>query len=153
MSVYLDAGVLISFLYAETDAADKAEASARLFEQIQSQRVLGLVTFYTLPELYSYVALHYTRELVDETFRTSLVELLSYPIILKPFVERSELEKLRRQISIRDSYDIYHVVSALHYKCSAIITFDHHFHQVRDIIPVYTPQQYFNFLAQESTTE
>lgn len=153
MSVYLDTGVLISLLYGETDSPDKAQASARLFEQIRLQRVQALVTFYTLPELYSYAELNHASEQVNEAFRIGLVELLSYPLVLKPFVERSELELLRRRISIRDAYDGYHVAAALAFRCSAIITFDHHFHQVRSLIPVFTPDEYLDALAQESKNE
>lgn len=48
---------------------------------------------------------------------------------------------------MRDSYDIYHVSAALHFGCSAIITFDHHFQQVRNLIPVFTPDEYLATLA------
>lgn len=101
-----------------------------------------MITFYALPELYNYVAENYAANQVDETFRISLIELLNVPLTLKPFVDRANLERLRRRFSITDSNDVFHVAAALHYGCSAIITFDHHFRQVADLIPVYEPDAF-----------
>lgn len=153
MSVYLDSGVLIALLYSATESVEMAEASDQFFAEIRTGRISALITFYCLPELYGYVERNYAVTQIDEIFRTSLGELLSFPIALKPFIDRTEFERLRRQISISDSYDIYHVAAALHHHCSAIITFDHHFQQVRDLIPVYTPDEYLATLAQASQDE
>ena len=142
MIVYLDTSILVSTLYEEVANPEQAEAVGRLFSQFHTRRVQGLVTFYTLPELHSYVVRHYSEQVIDETFRLSLVRLFSTPLIIKPFVDRVELEKLRRRFTISDAGDVYHVAAALFFECSGIITFDHHFRQVSNLIPVYTPDEF-----------
>ncbi|MBI5649454.1 MAG: PIN domain-containing protein [Chloroflexi bacterium] len=140
--IYLDASVLIPFLYGEQEP-EKNVSARQLFAAIRAQTVRGLVSFYALPELFGYVAAHYPDEEINEVFRSSLVTLFSAPVIVKPYVERAETERLRRKFSISDASDAVHVIAALYFGCSAIITFDHHFRSVNDIIPVYTPAEFF----------
>lgn len=147
MSVYLDASVLIAYLYQETDDPDKARQAQYLFEALDTARVQATVAFYSLSELYGYVNSQYPEEQRDDIFRLSLVNLFSTPLLVKGFVDRTELEKLRRRYALTDSTDIPHVVAALHFGCSAIITFDHHFQQVRNLIPVFTPDEYLATLG------
>jgi predicted nucleic acid-binding protein len=142
MTAYLDSGILIAYLYEETDNRAKAEQAKRLFDAIADHRLQGIVSFYVLPELYGYVTRNYLAEKVNETFRNSLVELFHAPLIVKPFVDRADAERLRRRFTIADSADIAHVVAALFYGCSELITFDHHFHQVANVIPAYTPDEF-----------
>ena len=143
MTIYLDTSVIIPYLHEPIDQTSKTEEAKRLFAAIRDGKVQAMVTFYSFPELYGYVVENYTSEQVNETFRVSLVELFSAPLIVKPFLDRADLEKLRRRFTISDSYDVFHVAAALFYSCSSIITFDHHFHQVADVIPAYTPAEFF----------
>lgn len=94
-----------------------------------------------------YVAEHFTPARRNETFRLSLVRLFGAPLTVQPFVDRIESEKLRRRFTLADSTDIPHVVAALAFGCSAIITFDNHFQQVRELIPVFTPDEYLATLT------
>ena len=150
MSIYLDASVLVSYLYEETDQPAKSAAAKRLINAIVEHRVEMLVSFYALPELYGYVAANYAEDKINETFRTSLVELFSLPLTVKPFVERTAMEQLRQQFSISDPSDVAHVVAALFYECDTIITFDHHFQQVASLIPVHTPAEFLATLQDAS---
>ena len=142
MSVYLDTSVLIPFLFEETGQPIKAESAKRLFHAIADQQTSGLITFYTLPEIYAYVVENYVESQVNETVRVGLVELFRAPLIVKPFVDRVDVEKFRRRFTISDASDVLHVAAAVHYGCSAILTFDHHFAQVANVIPVYTPNEF-----------
>jgi predicted nucleic acid-binding protein len=153
MSVYLDTSVLIPFLYEETEQREKAESVKRLFQVITNRQAQALITFYTLPELYNYVAENYSIDQVNETLRVSLAELFSAPLIVKPFVDRVDVERLRRRFAISDPSDVFHVVAAIHYDCSAIITFDHHFQQVANVIPAYTPDEFLATLGNTSDAQ
>jgi predicted nucleic acid-binding protein len=152
MSVYRDASVLIAYLYKETDDPAKAQQAERFFKFLRAENFQGVIAFYSLSELYGYTISNYSEEKSNEIFRFSLVNLFSFPLIVKPFVDRTEAERLRRRFTLTDSTDIPHVVAALAFGCSAIITFDHHFQQVRELIPVYTPDEYLATL-QESENE
>ena len=142
MTAYLDTNALIAYLYEESDNREKADQAKQLFDAIVARKLSALITFYALPELYAFVVRNYPEDKRNDTFRESLVELFSAPLIVKPFVDRTELERLRRQFTITDSGDVYHVAAALHYDCSALITFDYHFRQVASLIPVYAPEEF-----------
>jgi len=47
-----------------------------------------------------------------------------------------------QQFKVDDPDDARHVAAALSKKCDAIITFDHHFQQVANVIPVYSPDEF-----------
>ncbi len=153
MTAYLDSGILVAYLYEEIDNRAKAEQAKRLFDAIVARRLRGIVTFYVLPELYGYVLRNYLAEKADETFRNSLVELFRMPLIVKPYVDRADAERLRRRFTLSDSADIPHVVAALFYGCSELITFDHHFKQVANLIPVYTPDEFLATLKPNSDVQ
>ncbi len=150
MTVYLDSSILVTNLYEEHDIPARVAQTRRLFSAVVAGRVQAMVSFYVLPEMYGYVTRNYPPERVDEVFRNSLVELFSIPIIVKPFVDRIDAERLRRRFTISDSADVSHVVAALFYGCSAIITFDHHFREISHLIPVFTPDEYLATLENAS---
>jgi predicted nucleic acid-binding protein len=153
VTAYLDSGVLIAYLYEEVDHRAKAEQAKRLFDAIVARRFQGIVSFYVLPELYGYVTRNYLAEKADETFRNSLVELFRAPLIVKPYVDRTDAERLRRRFTISDSADIPHVVAALFYGCSELITFDHHFNQVAHLMPIFTPDEFLTTLTHNSNAK
>jgi predicted nucleic acid-binding protein len=147
MSVYLDASVLIAYLYEETAELEQARQAQPLFDAISASKVKATIAFYSLTELYGYAVTHYPETHSNEIFRLSLVDLFSIPLVIRPFVDRNQSETLRRRFTISDPTDVTHVVAALAFGCDAIITFDHHFQQVADLIPVFTPAAYLAALA------
>ncbi len=142
MNVYLDASVLIAYLYPATADPIQVRQAQNLFVALETARLQATVAFYSFSELYGYVDSNSPIEQRNDIFRSSLVKLFSAPLIVKPFVDRTELAQLRRRFTIGDSTDVPHVVAALAFGCSAIITFDHHFQQVREVIPVFTPDAF-----------
>ena len=141
-TVYLDSSVLIAFLYEEEDQPEKFQQAQRLFSAIREERLAGVVSFYALPELYGHVKENHPTGEINPVFRLSLVDLLSIPIVVMPFLERSEFNVLHQKFTISDSQDARHVASALANKCDALITFDNHFRQVSNLIPVFTPAEF-----------
>ncbi len=141
-AVYVDSSVLIAFLYEEKDQPEKFQQARRLISAIRGGLLSGVVSFYALPELYGHVRENQPANEINNVFRLSLVELFSAPIIVMPFLERAEFRNLRQQFRISDPEDVRHVAAALSSKCDAIITFDYHFRQVSNLIPVYTPEEY-----------
>lgn len=142
MNVYLDASVLIAYLYPTTADPNQVRQAQNLFDAHETARLQATVAFYSLSELYGYVYSNYPEEQCNDIFRASLAKLFNAPLTVKPFVDRTDVAQLRRRFTISDSSDVPHVVAALAFGCSAIITFDHHFNQVRDVIPVFTPDEF-----------
>lgn len=144
--VYLNTSVLIAFLYEEEDQPEKHQQTQRLVSDIRTRRVSAVISFYALPELYSHVEENQPPTEINQVFRLSLVELFSLPITIVPFLERDTFSRLRQHIIIGDADDVRHVAVALDQKCDAIITFDHDFHQVANLIPAYTPAKFLTTL-------
>lgn len=151
--VYLDTSVLIAFLYEERDQPEKYKAAQHLIEFARQNKFDAAFSFYALPELYDFVQAHQAESEVSAIFRLGLVELLLVPMNILPYLPREQFNELRKQFVIADRDDARHVATALSRHCSAIITFDHHFHQVRDLIPIFTPDEYLATLANESNDE
>ena len=145
-TVYLDSTFLVELLYGKQIASQGFEQCYRLAEAIRQNRVGAVVSFYALPELYAYVAQHQPESEVSPVFRLSLVELFQLPIGVMPYLDRTDLNHLRLRFNISDPDDARHVAAVLFKKCDAIITFDHHFDQVANVIPVYTPDEFLTTL-------
>lgn len=150
--VYLDSSVLIAYLYEKRDEPAKFEEAHRLVKAIRGGAVEAIVSFYALPELYDYVLHHQSEKEISPVLRLSLVELLDLPIIIAPFLDRAELNRQRQQFTISDQDDARHVAVALFRHCDAIVTFDRHFREVANLIPVYTPDEYLAALKSSEST-
>lgn len=118
MRAYLDASVLIAYLYGEIHAPERFVPARQLFTAIGEQRLEAVVTFY------------------------ALLELVRLPLIVVPYVERTQLNLWRRRFDIKDSSDVFHVVAALVNDCDALVAYDRHFLSVADLIPAYTPEEF-----------
>lgn len=145
--VYLDSSVLIAFLYEERDQPENSSAAKRFMEEVRQQKIQAAVSFYALPELYDFVESHQLESEVGSVFRLGLVELFLVPLNIFPFLSRELFNELRKRIIFVDADDARHVAMALSRQCSAIITFDNHFQQVRELIPVFTPDEYLATLT------
>jgi len=144
MKVYLDTNVVSVQLFgafSEQERERYPDVQA-LFAKIDGGEIDATVSFYVLQELYAICA-----ELADatelETFvREIFLELLQRRIGIFRLLTREERLIHRRRFTIRDSSDEPHVIAALVSGCDAIITYDTHFDDVRDLFPVRTPAEW-----------
>ncbi len=152
--VYLDASVLIPFLYGALETPDRFASVERLFWEIHQRRVEAVVAFYALQEVHRYIVRHApVGENTDELFRDALRVLLDFPLIVVPYVERTEVNRWRHRVPIKDSTDVFHVAAAMGRDCGAIITYDRHFQDVTNVLPAYTPEEVLVALAETEHTE
>ena len=138
--VYLDTSVLVAYFFEEDERPERFQAARRLMSALERD-LRGVVSFYALPELYAFVQENQPHH-ANALFRASMVQLFGLPIQVFPFLNRDQLNTLRQSFKISDPNDLRHVAVALATFCRAIITFDHHFQQVRDLIPVFTPDEF-----------
>lgn len=144
--VYLDSSVLVAYFFEEDDQPWKFQAAQGLMNALVRGSVRAVVSFYALPELYAFVQENRADQ-VNALFRASMVQLFELPIQVFPFLEREQFNALRKSFSISDPNDVRHVAVALATFCDAIITFDRHFQQARDLIPVFSPDEYLAILT------
>lgn len=142
MRAYLDASVLIAYLYGEMHAPERFVPARQLFTAIEEQRLEAVVTFYALQELHAFIKNRWLPSDVNEAFRTALLELVRLPLIVIPYVERAQLNLWRRRFDVKDSSDVFHVVAALVNDCDALVAYDRHFLSVADLVPAYTPEEF-----------
>ena len=141
MKLYLDSVVLIDFLFEPVETSEREQIGQQLFSAIQQSETECIVSFYSLPELFGYVQRNYPPDIVNTVFKESVIVLFSEPVKIVPYLDRTEVNRLRRRFTIADSYDALHIACALSNNCDAIVTYDSHFQTVTDIIPVFTPPQ------------
>lgn len=141
MKVYLDTTVVSIQLFGSFSERERERRSdvKKLFAKIDSGEVDATVSFYVLQELYMICT-----ELADaaelELFvREVFLEILHHRVGIFGFLAREERLIHRRRFTIRDPSDEPHVIAALISNCDAIVSYDSHFNDVRDIIQVYTP--------------
>jgi predicted nucleic acid-binding protein len=153
MKVYLDTTVVSVQIFGGFSEQERERHSdvQTLFAKIDSGEIDAIVSFYVLQELYTICA-----ELSDaaelETFaREVLLEILRRRIGVFRLLTREERLVHRHRFTIRDPSDEPHVISALLSGCDAIVTYDTHFDDVRDLIPVYTPTELMASLSGDST--
>ena len=149
MKVYLDTTVVIAFLYGELVEPERFTQARKLFHEVETGSLWGVVSLYVLPELYGYVVDHFSEDQVSEIFRLGLVELFTIPVVVMPYLDRVELELWKRRFSMRDATDVAHVAMALSGGCDYIATYDEHFQDVADLIPARTPEELLEILTEE----
>ncbi|MDH7484974.1 MAG: PIN domain-containing protein [Anaerolineae bacterium] len=148
MRVYLDSSVVLVYLYGEFSEEERFPPTQSLFAAISSRKVEGAVSFYLFPELYGYVAEKWPADDVSEVVRLGLVQLLSLPLLVKPFLERERLSLWQHRLQLLDISDVGHAGMALEANCDAIITYDYHFGKLVERIPVWTPEECLAVLEQ-----
>ncbi len=147
--VYLDTTVLVVFLYGKHDEPSRYTSVARLFAAIFRKELQAVVSFYTFPELYGYVAENFPRDVRNTTVRHSFLKLFAYPVEIVPFLDRTERRRLARKINIHDPTDFLHVASAVVNDCDIICTYDSHFDTSRAHIEPLSPEELLTELAAE----
>lgn len=143
MKIYLDTTVVSVQVFggfSEQERKRHPDVQA-LFAKIDGGEIDATVSFYVLQELYAICA-----ELADaaelETFaREVLLEILHRRVGIFRLLTREERLIHRRRFTIQDPSDEPHVVAALVSSCDAIVTYDSHFDDIRDLMPVYTPTE------------
>jgi len=68
-------------------------------------------------------------------------KILETNIILAPLLNREQrILHAQKVSSLKDSSDVPHAISAIIYKCEAIVAYDNHFRAIDDVIPYLAPE-------------
>lgn len=148
MKLYLDTSVLLPYLFGELDAPERYLPSVQLFGKIDARGVQAVVTFYALQEVYGYIVRRFPSEDTDRLFRVSLQQLLMFPLVVVPYLDRTVVRRWRHRLQLGDATDVFHVAAALIRGCDAIVTYDHRFQEVAEHIPAWTSEECLASLEQ-----
>jgi predicted nucleic acid-binding protein len=140
--LYVDTSVLLVFTLTQTVERDRYGPTAEFFARIASGSLTAATSFYALHEVHLF-ALDNAPDFATGTAygRAALVEILSLPLQLYPFVSRIERRRYAlRFASLRDSSDLPHAVAAALHGCEAIVTYDSHFDPISAVLPCRKPE-------------
>jgi len=142
LKVYLDTSVLNVYLFGKFSdiEVDRFPTVSDLFTLINSGKVHAIVSLYSIQEIYSFCKKIFHHE-VGHVARLSFLKLLNNEIELSGLLSREERLLHRAKFILDDLSDEPHAISAFLNKCDAIVTYDEHFQKIKDILPVYAPEE------------
>ena len=142
--VYIDTSVLL--VYTLTQALEKRRFTATtwLFNKIAAGSLAAATSFYALHELYVFALDNAPDFPTGAAFgKQALQKILAPPLQIFPLISRTERRLHERRLTeLRDASDRPHAVTALMYRCEAIVAYDHHFKAIAHLIPYKTPEDY-----------
>ena len=103
---------VVAFLFGQKVAFQQHTAAAKLFELISARKVIGVISFYALHEIYWFCIDNFGAEVAKEKARLAILDLLGIETELAPLLSREDRIYYRRRFPIRDSSDHAHAISA-----------------------------------------
>jgi len=142
--IYLDTSVLLVHTLTQSIEIARSKAFRKLFAKVNSGVVSAATSFYALHELHVFAIENAPDlELGYEYGKSALLEILKAPIILLPFVTRTERRRQAGKfVSLRDASDLPHAISAYASGCEAIVAYDDHFKAIDHVIRYKNPEDY-----------
>lgn len=147
--VYIDTSVANVYLFGRDVEVDRYSPTEHLFRLLDSRVVDGVISLYAIQEIYTYCQDNFPVDALRDVARLSIIKILQIDLEIAPMLTR--LEKLihQRKYQMTDSSDVPHAIIAELRNCDAIITYDSHFDEIKNVITVMTPEeflQHYNFV-------
>ncbi len=142
--LYLDTSVLLVYTLTQAAEPERFPATAAFFERIVAGNLLGTTSFYALQEVHIFAIDNAPDFPTGAAFgKAALEKILALPILLLPFVSRTERKLLARKFTaLRDATDVPHAIAASVYSCEAIVAYDEHFRAISHVIAYKTPEDF-----------
>ena len=140
--LYLDTSVLLVYTLTQAAEPERYPPTAALFDRIVAGSLLGATSFYALQEVHIFAIENAPDFPTGAAFgKAALEKILALPILLLPFVSRTERKLLSRKFpALRDATDVPHAIAATVYDCEAIVGYDEHFRAISHVMPYKTPE-------------
>jgi predicted nucleic acid-binding protein len=139
--VYLETTVIAVWLFGAVREPARYRAAVELFRLIEQGRLQGVVSFYTLQEIYAFCEDNFPATEAPTVAKLALFELLGTEVELVPLLDRRVRLLEGRRFVLPDPTDQPHAIAAWVHDCEAIVTYDEHFRAVKDLIAVMTPEE------------
>lgn len=140
--IYVDTSVVDVWLFGEQKEPTRYPATAELFRLIAAGDVQGLISLYTLQEVYVFCESNFPPDEVRITAKLALRTLLLTELDIAPLLRRTERLLHQRRFPLSDASDQPHAIIAYLNDCQAIVTYDTHFEEIGQVINVYTPEKF-----------
>lgn len=139
--VYLETTVVAIWLFGALREPARYQAVARLFRLIDQGKIQGVVSFYTLQEIYAFCEDNFPAAEAKTVAKLALVKLLGTEVELVPLLDRRVRLREGRRFVLPDSTDQPHAIACWVHGCEAIVTYDEHFQAVQNLIAVMSPEE------------
>ncbi|MFA4957207.1 MAG: PIN domain-containing protein [Candidatus Methanoperedens sp.] len=139
---YLDTSVLLAYTLFQDIEKDRYVHVSKLFELMNERKIKTVTSFYALHELFM-IAIQNSPDLEtgSKFGKEAKNKILETNIILAPLLNREQrILHAQKVSSLKDSSDVPHAISAIIYKCEAIVAYDNHFRAIDDVIPYLAPE-------------
>lgn len=149
MKVYLDTTVIQVLLFsgfAPLDQERLPETQA-LFAAIDQRQLDGVVSLYTLQEVYAFCQRVFPADMAGSIARRAFGEICGHEVELIGLVSRQQRLAHRQLFPLADPSDQPHAVAAYLSGCDLIATYDSHFDEIRKTIDTCTPAQVLRRLS------
>lgn len=151
MRVYLETSVVIVWLFGAEREPERHAATQALFRLINDGRIDGVVSLYTVQEVYTFCEENFPQEEARTAAKLALRRLLATEVELAPLLDRAtRIVESRRFAGLSDPSDQPHAIAAFVEHCERMITYDHHFQAIRPVLPVFTPEELLQELQERA---
>lgn len=144
---YLDTSVVNVWLFGEKTEPLRYPPVVELFERLDAGEFQGLISLYTLQEVYAFCEDNFPADEAREAAKLAFQELLNTSLEIAPMLKRLERLLHQRQFSMRDASDQPHAILAHLNACQAIVTYDERFKDIEHLINIYTPAEFLEALS------
>ena len=141
MRIYLDTSILVEYCFGRKLEPNKHKSVKALFDKINSKEITGIVSFYSLHELFIFAMENFSSDISRYIGKTAFEEILKNRVEIIPLLNREERIRYSNSIKLNDASDIPHVILALIEKCDSIVTYDSHFEAISKIIKISRPEE------------
>lgn len=138
MRIYLDTSILVEYCFGRKLEPNKYKSVKVLFEKINSNEIDGVLSFYSLHELFIFALENFSPDTSRDIGKSVLEEII-------PLLNREARIRYSNSIKLNDSSDIPHAILALIEKCEYIVTYDSHFKALTQIKSI-TPNDLLEFV-------
>ncbi len=142
MRAYLETSVLVVYCFGEKLDPDRYEPVKNLFDKVNSEEINGVVSFYSLHELFIFAIENFPPDMGRIIGKRALEEILKNHIEIIPLLNREQRIQYSHQMKLNDPSDVPHAILAFIEKCDCIVTYDTHFEIINNIIRISPPEKF-----------
>ncbi len=140
MRAYLETSVIVVYCFGEKLEPERYNSVKALFDKINSEGIKGVVSFYSLHELFIFALENFPSNISRNIGKRALEELLKNGIEIIPLLNREQRIRYSPEINLNDASDVPHAILSLVEKCDCIVTYDSHFNSINTIIKIKRPE-------------
>jgi len=136
---YLETSVIIVYCFGEELEPARYKPVKSLFDKINSNGIEGVVSFYSLNELFMFAIENFPSNISRIVVKKVIKKLFETEIEIIPLLNREQRIQYSAGIKLNDASDVPHAILSLIEKCDCIVTYDSHFNKIDNIIKIRKP--------------